>query len=69
MDATRLQAMALATERRRVGTISRIGRALVQFDSGAYRGSAIREEPIAPGRLAVDPSIRACRDGAAGIVR
>lgn len=60
MDALQQQAMALATEQRRVAALARIEAALARIDAGEY-GWCIRcGEVIAPGRLALDPAAAAC---------
>lgn len=68
MDAMQQQAMALATERRRVAALARIEAALARIDAGEF-GWCIRcGEVIAPGRLALDAAAAAaaCVGCAAG---
>lgn len=60
MDAMQQQAMALATERRRGAALSRIDAALARMDVGEYGWCTRCDEPIAPGRLALDPAIPVC---------
>ncbi|MFC3003734.1 TraR/DksA family transcriptional regulator [Falsiroseomonas tokyonensis] len=60
MDAMQQQAMALATERRRAGTLARIEAALVRIEAGEFGWCVHCGEPIAPGRLALDPAIAHC---------
>lgn len=60
MDAMQQQAMAMATERRRAVSLARIEAALARMESGEYGWCDACGEPIAPGRLALDPAIPTC---------
>lgn len=60
MDAMQQQAMALATERRRAAVLARIDAALSRIETGEYGWCQHCGEPIAPGRLALDPAIPTC---------
>lgn len=60
MDAIQQQAMALATERRRAGSLQRIEAALSRMDTGEFGWCSKCGEAIAPGRLALDPSTPNC---------
>ncbi|HEV7266981.1 MAG TPA: TraR/DksA family transcriptional regulator [Falsiroseomonas sp.] len=60
MDAMNHQAMAMATERRRVAALQRIEAALARLETGDYGWCAQCGEPIAPARLALDPATPTC---------
>ncbi|MGK7871300.1 TraR/DksA family transcriptional regulator [Falsiroseomonas sp. E2-1-a20] len=60
MDAIQQQAMALATERRRSGSLQRIEAALARIEAGEFGWCGQCGEPIAPGRLALDPATLNC---------
>lgn len=62
MDALQGQQMALAIERRREQELLRIGAALKRIESGDYGWCAKCDEPIAPARLELDPSVPLCID-------
>jgi DnaK suppressor protein len=66
MDAMQQQAMALATERRRVVALARIEAALARIDTGEFGWCIQCGEVIAPGRLALDPAVPVCVGCAAG---
>jgi DnaK suppressor protein len=66
MDAMQMQAMAQATERRRVQEIARIEAALKRIDDGDYGWCVACGEEIAPRRLAADPTVPTCIRCAAG---
>jgi DnaK suppressor protein len=60
MDALQGKAMALETGRRRTLERQRIEAALARIDAGEY-GACVRcGEPIAPRRLAMDPTTPLC---------
>lgn len=68
MDALQVQAMALATERRRKAERARIDAALERLEEGEWGWCVTCGEEIAEGRLRNDPSIATCvscarRDG------
>ena len=60
MDAMQQQAMALATERRRAGSLARIEAALRRIESGEFGWCVQCGDPIPPGRLALDPATIQC---------
>ena len=60
MDALQGQAMAQASQRRRVDQLRRIAAALARIDSGDYGYCLDCDEEIAPGRLAGDPAVTLC---------
>ena len=66
MDAMQQQAMALATEARRVEAVRRIDQALVRLDAGTYGTCVTCGKEIAPMRLALDPAVATCLECAAG---
>lgn len=66
IDALQGQAMAQATERRRLDAIRRIDQALARLEAGEYGICVICGEAIAPRRLALDPAIATCLDCARG---
>ena len=60
MDALQSQAMAQETERRRHQELERIDQALKRLADGEYGDCLVCGEPIAPKRLAFDPSAALC---------
>ncbi len=60
MDAIQGQAMALAAEQNRAATLTRIEAALARIADGSYGWCLGCGEPIAPKRLALDPSLPTC---------
>jgi len=60
MDALQQQAMAQATERKRIAEIARIDHALHLLAEGDYGFCETCGEEIAPKRLEADPSIAVC---------
>ncbi|MGK7864098.1 TraR/DksA family transcriptional regulator [Falsiroseomonas sp. E2-1-a4] len=66
MDAIQQQAMALATERRRAESLQRIDAALARIEAGEFGWCGQCGEPVAPGRLALDPATLNCVSCAAG---
>ena len=60
MDALQQQAMAQETGRRRDAELARIAAALRRLDAGEYGLCQACGEPIAPGRLEVDPAAERC---------
>jgi len=60
MDALQAQAMAKECDRRRLAALHRIDAALARMDSGEYGYCRRCEEPIATGRLQVDPAAILC---------
>lgn len=62
MDAMQQQAVAQAAERQAEAERQRIGTALKRLDRGEYGYCLLCDEPIAEGRLRVDPSILICID-------
>ena len=60
MNALQSQAMAKETERRRHQELERIDQALKRLADGAYGDCLECGEPIAPKRLAFDPSAALC---------
>lgn len=69
MDAMQVQAMALATERRRADALRRIDQALARLEASTYGECVICGEEIAPRRLALDPAVPTCLDCAGGTGR
>ncbi len=66
MDALQAQAMAKASEQRRITEIARIDAALARIDDGSY-GECLRcGDDIGEKRLAVDPAATLCLDCARG---
>jgi DnaK suppressor protein len=65
MDSLQMQAMAQATGRRREVEIARIEATLKRIDDGDYGWCVQCGEEIAPKRLAADPTVPPCIDGAA----
>ena len=66
IDALQGQAMAQATERRRVEAMRRIDQALARLEAGEYGICVVCGEEIAPKRLAFDPAVATCLDCARG---
>ncbi|MDZ7754418.1 MAG: TraR/DksA family transcriptional regulator [Gammaproteobacteria bacterium] len=60
MDAMQQQAMAKATNQRRGGELQRIAAALKRIDDGDYGVCVVCDEPIAAGRLEVNPTATRC---------
>lgn len=60
MDAMQVQQMAQAVERRRRDRIEKIRRALARIEDGDYGYCHECDEPIAPGRLDIDPAAHLC---------
>lgn len=66
MDALQMQAMAQATERRRIQEAARIEAALKRVADGDYGWCVQCGEAIAPKRLEADPTVPTCIDCASG---
>ena len=66
MDAMQQQAMAQATERRRVAERARIAAALERLDDGEWGYCLKCGEEIAEKRLRHDPSVASCVNCASG---
>ncbi len=60
MDAMQVQAMALASERRRQARIAALRAALSRMEEGEFGSCERCGEPIPEGRLGLDPTARAC---------
>ena len=60
IDAIQMQAMSQAVQRRRAARRVAIQRALKRMEDGDYGFCVECGEPIAPGRLDVDPTFSAC---------
>jgi len=60
MDAMQVQAMALATERRRHEEVRRVEAAIKRIDEGEYGYCIACGEEIAAKRLEVDPTVATC---------
>lgn len=60
MDAIQMQAMALASEKRREAELEKLKAALHRIDGGEYGVCLMCSEDIAPKRLAADPSVPLC---------
>lgn len=60
IDAMQAREMALASERRRRGRILALQAALKRMDEGEFGYCESCGEPIAPGRLDVDPTAITC---------
>ncbi len=60
MDALQAQAMAGATDARRARERRRLKQALARLDAGSWGVCVDCDEPIAPGRLAIDPAAERC---------
>jgi len=65
MDAMQVQAMALASGRRRTQRIDALKAALSRLDAGEYGYCISCEEPVALKRLKADPAVRLCLSCAA----
>ena len=66
MDAMQVQAMAVATERRRAEEAARVEVAILRIDEEEYGYCISCGEEIAAKRLAVDPTIPTCISCASG---
>lgn len=66
MDALQGQAMARATQARRVATRARIAAAFARMAEGEYGFCSECGEEIAPRRLALDPAVATCIACASG---
>lgn len=66
MDAMQVQAMALATERRRHDEARRVEAAISRIDAGEYGACISCGEDIPAKRLGVDPIIPTCIGCASG---
>lgn len=66
IDAMQMQAMALASQRRREVELVRIEAALARIADGSYGECVSCGEAIAPSRLALDPAIATCIGCASG---
>jgi len=66
MDALQTQAMSKASHARRQAERIRLAAALKRMDDGAFGHCEDCGEPIAPGRLALDPAATRCIDCARG---
>jgi DnaK suppressor protein len=66
MDAMQVQAMAMATERRRHEEVRRVEAAIKRIDEGEYGTCISCGEEIAAKRLAVDPTAATCIRCASG---
>lgn len=60
MDAMQMQAMAQEEERRRILKLQRIDVTLERLKAGDYGLCVLCDEPIAPKRLALDPTVTTC---------
>jgi DnaK suppressor protein len=60
MDAIQVQAMALATEKRRKAELARVVAALERLDSDEFGYCEICGEAIAPARLEHNPAVTTC---------
>ncbi|ODR99476.1 molecular chaperone DnaK [Methyloceanibacter methanicus] len=60
MDAMQVQAMAVASERRRHDEARRVEAAIKRIDEGEYGYCIVCGEEIAEKRLAVDPTVATC---------
>ena len=60
MDAMQRQAIAQATQARRVEALGLIKNALIRLDQGEYGLCLACDEPINPKRLEVDPTAPLC---------
>ncbi|HUW73526.1 MAG TPA: TraR/DksA C4-type zinc finger protein [Methyloceanibacter sp.] len=69
MDAMQVQAMAVATDRRRQEEARRVEAAIKRVDEGEYGFCIACGEEIAVKRLAVDPTIPTCIACASGARR
>jgi len=66
MDAMQVQALAVATDRRRQEEMQRVEAAIKRIDDGEYGYCIACGEEIAAKRLAVDPTIPTCIACASG---
>lgn len=66
MDAMQRQAMAQATARRRAARRQRIELALQRIDEGEFGYCLDCGDDIAPGRIALDPTVTLCMSCATG---
>ena len=66
MDAMQQQAMANATNQRRLNDLHRIKNALERLENGDYGYCEHCDEPIAKKRLEIDPLVTRCTKCAAG---
>ncbi len=66
MDAMQIQAMALATERKRNLEVRQIEAAIRRIDEGEYGYCVTCGDEVAPKRLAVDSTIATCIRCASG---
>ena len=66
IDAMQVQAMALAQQRRRQAERAAIDAALGRIEAGEFGWCVGCGEPIAPARLAHNPSVATCIDCARG---
>lgn len=69
MDAMQVQAMAVASERRRRDEARRVEAAIKRMDEGEYGYCIACGEEIAGKRLAVDPTVATCIACAGGARR
>ncbi len=60
MDALQVQAMALASDRRRRAELQRIEAALERLEHGTFGECVACGEEIGTRRLAIDPAIQTC---------
>lgn len=60
MDAIRAQAMAADAQKHRLGRVNKIKAALKRIDDGEFGYCSACGEPIANGRLAIDPTYATC---------
>lgn len=60
MDAMQAQAISIATNSRRNIELRRIAAALQRIEDGEYGCCLACDEPIAPGRLEIDPAATLC---------
>ena len=60
MDALQSQAMAQETRRRRMAELIRIDAALALMEEDEYGYCQHCGEPIAPGRIEIDPTVQRC---------
>ena len=60
IDAMQMQVMSQAVQRRRAGRRVAIQQALKRIEDGEFGYCVECGEPIAPGRIAVDPTFSSC---------
>jgi len=60
MDSMQMQAMALASEKRREMELQKLEAALRRIEKGEYGACLVCGEDIAPKRLAADPGVPTC---------